>query len=67
MSAMARLLKTTDAARYLSLSTRSLERFRVSGDGPRFCKLKRSVRYRVSDLEAWLSARAVGSTSEVGR
>jgi len=59
------LLKTQEAARFLSLSSRTLERLRLSGDGPRFCKLRRSVRYRQSDLEAWLAARSIGSTSEV--
>ena len=59
------LLKPPEAAAFLRLSQRTLERLRLSGDGPRFCKLRRSIRYRLSDLEAWLSARAVGSTSEV--
>jgi predicted DNA-binding transcriptional regulator AlpA len=61
------LLKPSEAAAFLRLSQRTLERLRLSGGGPRYCKLKRSVRYRLSDLEAWLSLRSVGSTSEVGR
>jgi predicted DNA-binding transcriptional regulator AlpA len=68
MSAMTTAMLTTrDAARYVSLSPRTLERLRLSGDGPRYCKLRKSVRYRQSDLEAWLSLRSVGSTSEVRR
>jgi predicted DNA-binding transcriptional regulator AlpA len=37
---------------------------RSIGGGPRFLKLGRAVRYSESDLDAWLSARVVGSTSE---
>jgi hypothetical protein len=39
---MSRLLKTLEAARFLSLSPRTLERFRLEGSGPRYCKLRRS-------------------------
>ena len=58
------LLTTRDAARVLALSPRTLERLRLSGDGPRYCKLRRSVRYRQADLDAWLASNAVASTSE---
>jgi hypothetical protein len=59
------LLTTMEAARLLSLSPRTLERLRLSGDGPRFCKLRRSVRYRLADLELWANQNSVASTSEV--
>jgi excisionase family DNA binding protein len=58
------LLTTKEAARFLSLSSRTLERLRLEGSGPRYCKLKRSVRYREADLETWTAARLVTSTSE---
>jgi hypothetical protein len=61
---MSVLLTTRDAARILALSPRTLERLRLSGDGPRFCKLRRSVRYRQADLELWASQNSVASTSE---
>jgi excisionase family DNA binding protein len=64
---MSVLLTTQEAARYLSLSPRTLERLRLDGSGPRYCKLRRSVRYRQSDLDAWLASNAVVSTSEVQR
>jgi hypothetical protein len=51
----------------LRLSQRTLERLRLDGSGPRYCKLRRSIRYRQSDLEAWLARNAIGSTSEVVR
>jgi predicted DNA-binding transcriptional regulator AlpA len=58
------LLKQREAAALLKLSTRSLERFRVSGLGPRFVRAGNSVRYRVEDVEAWVATRVCGSTSE---
>ena len=61
---MTLLLTQREAATVLRCSERTLERLRVSGQGPRYVKTVRRVLYRESDLEAWLSARAVRSTSE---
>jgi excisionase family DNA binding protein len=58
------LLNQGEAARLLRLSERTLERLRVIGGGPQFVKAGRSVRYRQSDIEAWIAQRVVGSTSE---
>jgi hypothetical protein len=58
------LLNQSEAAKMLRLSARTMERLRVSGSGPLYVKCGRSVRYRVCDLEAWIAARVVGSTSE---
>jgi len=61
---MVRLLTQSDAAKLLRLSERTLERLRVTGGGPKFVKAGRSVRYREADLEAWIAARVINSTSE---
>jgi excisionase family DNA binding protein len=61
----AALLTTLEAARFLSLSRRTLERLRLEGSGPRHYKLRRSIRYSQSDLDSWLASRARHSTSEV--
>lgn len=54
-----------EAAKLLRVSVRTLGRLRVDGDGPRFVRLTgRRIGYAVADLEAWIRARAVGSTSE---
>jgi len=53
-----------DAAKRLLLSERTLERWRVAGTGPRYCKLGRRVAYQQADIEAWIAARVVQSTSE---
>lgn len=58
------LLKEEDAAPFAGLSVSTLQKKRVSGDGPPFVKIGRSVRYRPEDLEAYVAARVVGSTSE---
>ena len=59
------MLTTHEASDYLRLSRRTLERLRVEGTGPKFVKMgRRSIRYRQSDLEGWLTARSVRSTSE---
>jgi excisionase family DNA binding protein len=58
------LLTQDEAAELLKLSVRTVERLRVSGTGPKFLKIFRSVRYRPSDVEAWLASRVRGSTSE---
>ena len=60
------LLTTEEAARYLRLSPRTLERYRVTGEGPRFLKIGRRVLYRQSDLDEWLKNKSRRSTSDPG-
>jgi predicted DNA-binding transcriptional regulator AlpA len=39
------------------VSKRTLQRWRVTGDGPRFVRLgPRRIVYRASDIEAWTAA-----------
>jgi predicted DNA-binding transcriptional regulator AlpA len=59
------LLTTLETAQALHLSKRTLDRLRVEGGGPRYLKIRRSIRYRQSDLADWLDRRCVSSTSEV--
>jgi excisionase family DNA binding protein len=54
---------TAEAARYVRLGKPTLERFRITGDGPPYCKLGGAVRYRRADLDAWLESRLTASTS----
>jgi predicted DNA-binding transcriptional regulator AlpA len=63
----------TDLMRYLSehevseltgISIKTLQRWRLAGKGPKFRKLGgRSVRYLVSDIEAWLQAQPSGGAA----
>lgn len=52
------------AARYLLLSPLTLEKYRITGDGPRFRKHGRRVVYHKHDLDAWSQRRAHKSTSQ---
>jgi len=58
------ILKTKEAAEYVRLGKPTLERFRITGGGPRYCKLGGAVRYRKSDLDEWLESRLTRSTSD---
>jgi predicted DNA-binding transcriptional regulator AlpA len=62
----ARFLDNREAAAYLNLSPRTLEKLRSQGGGPQFRKFRRRVRYAVSDLELWANARIYDSTSDAG-
>lgn len=59
------ILNTREAASYVRLAVPTLERFRLTGAGPNYCKLGGAVRYRTADLDAWLESRLTRSTSEV--
>src|SRR4051795_11414876 len=60
-----RRLRTSEAAAYLGVGESTLEKWRCSGQGPVFeCAGTRIVVYRVADLDAFLAARRVNSTSE---
>lgn len=61
----AEILTTHEAATYCRLGKPTLERFRISGNGPHYCKLGGAVRYRKADLDVWLESRLTRSTSEV--
>lgn len=62
------LMTTDQAAKYLGRTAGSLKVSRVKGiNTPPFIKDGRSVRYRLSDLEAFVAARVRTSTSDVSR
>jgi hypothetical protein len=52
------------AAARIGLSISSLNKLRVSGEGPTFMKLGHRVLYDPRDLEAWLESRKRRSTSD---
>ena len=59
-----RYLTNDEAADYLRLSPRTLEKQRVIGGGPKFRKFGRRVMYAVSDLDAWADQRSYEATSD---
>ncbi len=46
-------LSTEQAAFYLGLSSRKLQAMRRAGEGPRFRRHSRYVRYHIDDLDVW--------------
>ena len=62
-----RFVRTHDAAAFLGLSGRTLEKHRCTGTGPVYRKLGGRVVYAIEDLEAWAAERARNSTSDPGQ
>lgn len=56
------LLTPEDAAAFLKMSPKTLEKWRSKGTGPKSHRLgHRTVRYFQSDLDAWLAARQLNA------
>jgi predicted DNA-binding transcriptional regulator AlpA len=61
-----RRVRTAEASKYLNLSESTLEKYRLTGFGPRYAKLGRIVTYSMEDLDDWVAARSRTSTSQIG-
>ena len=59
-----RLLRTQEAARFLGISIRTLEKHRTYGTGPIYRKVGGRVLYTVRDLEAWTEIGSRKSTRD---
>ncbi|MBP2147600.1 MULTISPECIES: AlpA family transcriptional regulator [Alphaproteobacteria] len=59
-----RMLRTQEAARFLGISLRTLEKHRTYGTGPTYRKIGGRVLYTVEDLQAWADIGARKSTSD---
>jgi predicted DNA-binding transcriptional regulator AlpA len=59
-------LNTVDAAEYMGISRRRMDRYREEGDGPRFRKFGQRILYAISDLDAWSAQHSYQSTYEPG-
>jgi len=62
-----RYLRTPDAARFLGLSGRTLEKHRTYGTGPTYRKLGGRIVYAIEDLQVWADRGTRHSTSDPGR
>lgn len=58
---MERLYTPKETARLLNVPVRTLERWRWERSNLPYVKVGRAVRYRASDLDAWLDANVVGT------
>jgi predicted DNA-binding transcriptional regulator AlpA len=62
------LLTVEDAAAHLKISKHTLNRWRVTGEGPPFIKYgPRLVRYLVTTLDVWAQERMFANTSQYER
>jgi predicted DNA-binding transcriptional regulator AlpA len=61
-----RFLRTPEAARFLGLSGRTLEKHRTYGTGPKYRKIGGRVVYALEELRAWADLGAKTSTSDPG-
>lgn len=59
-----RMLRTQEAARFLGISIRTLEKHRTYGTGPTYRKVGGRVLYTVHDLEAWTKIGSRKSTRD---
>ena len=63
-----RVFRTAAAAKYVGLSTSTLEKYRLTGHGPRFVRLgSRAVGYDVRDLDEWLDEQRRSTTEREDR
>jgi len=62
-----RFLRTPEAARFLGLSGRTLEKHRYFGTGPAYRRLGGRVVYSIEDLRAWADLGTKYSTSDPGQ
>jgi predicted DNA-binding transcriptional regulator AlpA len=63
---VAQLLTEHDASERLGLSVRTLQKWRLQGNGPRFLKLGHAVRYDPADLDQYIECARRRSTSDPG-
>ena len=59
-----RYLRTKEAAHYVGLSARTLEKHRTYGTGPAYRKVGGRVIFTLEDLRAWADRGACASTSD---
>ena len=59
-----KLIDEQKLADWLNESVSTIQKWRVKGDGPKFVKNPKSIRYKVGDVRDWIERRTVSSTSE---
>jgi predicted DNA-binding transcriptional regulator AlpA len=61
-----RQINTAEAAEFLGLVVRTLEKLRQKGGGPKYVRISaKCVRYRISDLLAWQTSLERAHTADV--
>lgn len=57
------LLTPAQVAKKFSVSTRTLERWRVDGTGPKHCKINGNVRYKSTEVDEYVNESSRSSTT----
>ncbi len=57
---MQKLMNTKQLAEYLGIAVSTILQYRADGTGPQYIKLGHLVRYRQSDVDAWLERKSTG-------
>ncbi len=57
-------LRTRQAAAYLNIGYRTLEKLRSVGGGPPYRKVTGTVLYRMDELDQWVDSKTYTSTSD---
>lgn len=60
-----KMLNEKEVASWLGVTPGFLSKGRVMGTGPAFHRIGRRIGYAQDDVQAWLDARRVNSTSQV--
>ena len=66
MNESQRFLRTAPAAQYCGSTKSTFEKLRLTGGGPIFIKMGKTVVYDRADLDAWLMSHRRHSTSDSG-
>lgn len=61
------LISEKETAARFGFTVSWLRAARVRGGGPQFVKIGKKVMYRIEDLQAFVAARLVSTTSEVAK
>lgn len=59
-----KLLTEKEAAAILNISQRTLQHFRLNGDGPEFIRIGRAIRYSEEALALFIAERVMTNTSQ---
>jgi predicted DNA-binding transcriptional regulator AlpA len=61
---MSEYLNVAEAAKLANLGVSTLNKLRLTGDGPSYIKLGRRVVYARDDIEGWMQSKRRRSTSD---
>jgi predicted DNA-binding transcriptional regulator AlpA len=63
LTSLEKLYTPSELSEYLKFTVATLAQMRYTGTGPTFIKLGHQIRYRESDILAWMAARAKSRTA----